>query len=231
MKLNIYIWLIIIELNFVTIRATASAVIKSCIIQIVHHFAHFNPKNAHISQCKSVQICTIVTITVHIYTATLALPFNILVFVSLPSLYLWFTSFSFSRFLSRLTLTDQLSHFIKSTLSFQQTNSLADPSLIADLLVAFFFLFLVDFGCGSLGWLACWSTCFFWFFASILISWFCLGRGVDLSNQLSHFTWLGWMTVCGCVGFVSEMTMCGCVGSVREMSVKKMNILLNKCVE
>ena len=127
MKLNIYIWLIIIELNFVTIRATASAVIKSCIIQIVHHFAHFNPKNAHISQCKSVQICTLVTITVHIYTATLALPFNILVFVSLPSLYLWFTSFSFSRFLSRLTLTDQLSHFIISTLSFQQTNSLANP--------------------------------------------------------------------------------------------------------
>ena len=238
MKLNIYIWLIIIELNFITIRATASAVVKSCIIQIVHHFAHFNPKNAHISQCKSVQICTIVTITVHICTATLALPFNILAFVSLPSLYLWFTSFSFSRFLSRLTLTDQLSHFIKSTLSFQQTNSLADPRRrpkphrrsIGCFLFSFSG-FLVDFGCGSLGWLACWSACFFWFFASILISWFCLGRGVDLSDQLSHFTWLGWMTVCGCVGFVSEMTMCGCVGSVREMSVKKMNILLNKCVK
>ena len=138
MKLNIYIWLIIIELNFITIRATASAVVKSCIIQIVHHFAHFNPKNAHISQCKNMQICTIATVTVHICTATVAVPFNILVFVSLPSLYLWFTSLSFSHFLSHLTLTNQLSHFIRSTLSPTHT---ADPSPITDLLVACFFFF------------------------------------------------------------------------------------------
>ena len=32
--------------------------------------------------------------------------------------------------------------------------------------------------------------------ALILISGFCLGRGVDLSDQLSHFIWLGRMTVC-----------------------------------
>ena len=143
MKLNIYIWLIIIELNFITIRATASTVVKSCIIQIVHHFAHFNPKNAHISQYKSVQICTITIVTMHIYTVTVALPFNILVFVSLSSLYLWLTSLSFSHFLSHLTLTDQISHFIKSTLS--STHALLPicwllGCLFVCLFVFFFFL-------------------------------------------------------------------------------------------
>ena len=33
----------------VKLRATASALVKSCKIQKVHHFAHFNPKNVYIS--------------------------------------------------------------------------------------------------------------------------------------------------------------------------------------
>ena len=72
----------------INVRATALAIAKSCIIQKGHHFAHFTKTKAHINQCKSVQIYTTTILTVHICTVTVTLPFIILVFISLSSLYL-----------------------------------------------------------------------------------------------------------------------------------------------
>ena len=40
------------------IRATTLVVVKMCKMQKVLNFAHFNPKNTHISLCKNVQIFT-----------------------------------------------------------------------------------------------------------------------------------------------------------------------------
>ena len=38
----------------IIIKATTSVVVKMCKIQKVLNFAHFNPKNTHISLCKNV---------------------------------------------------------------------------------------------------------------------------------------------------------------------------------
>ena len=69
----------------VKLRATASALAKykKCII-----FHILTEKNVYISQCKSVQICTTTIVNVYICTVIVAFAFNILVFVSLSSLYL-----------------------------------------------------------------------------------------------------------------------------------------------
>ena len=62
------------------------------------HFTHFEPKkkkNTHINGCKSVHKCTTATVSVHIYTITVALAFSILLFFILStflSLSLWFDS-------------------------------------------------------------------------------------------------------------------------------------------
>ena len=56
-------------------RASTSVGAKSCIIEKVTHFAHFDPKKTHISRCKIVNLCTINTITMHIYMVTVALHF------------------------------------------------------------------------------------------------------------------------------------------------------------
>ena len=51
------------------------------------NFTQFEQKNTHISGCKIMHLCTIVTITVHICTVTVAYAFNILLvfFLSLVS--------------------------------------------------------------------------------------------------------------------------------------------------
>ena len=43
-------------------------------------YAHFDPKNTHISGCKIVHKCTSAIVIVHICTITVAYAFNILVF-------------------------------------------------------------------------------------------------------------------------------------------------------
>ena len=47
------------------------------------NFTQFEQKNTHISGCKIMHLCTIVTITVHICTVTVAYAFNILLVFSL----------------------------------------------------------------------------------------------------------------------------------------------------
>ena len=59
---------------------------KSCKIEKVAHFTHFEQKNTHISGCKIVHLCTIATVTVHICTITVTLLSIILYFFSLLSL-------------------------------------------------------------------------------------------------------------------------------------------------
>ena len=44
-------------------------------------FTQFEEKKTHISLCIIVHLCTIATVTVHICTVTVALPFNILMFL------------------------------------------------------------------------------------------------------------------------------------------------------
>ena len=44
------------QLHFFNVRATITGVAKICKIQKWLNFAHFNPKNTHISPCKNVQI-------------------------------------------------------------------------------------------------------------------------------------------------------------------------------
>ena len=68
----------------------------------------------------------------HICTATVTLLFNILVFVSLSSLYLWLSPLSFSHFLSHLTITYQLSHISLDQLS-QITVAFFFPSFLVEL--------------------------------------------------------------------------------------------------
>ena len=60
-------------------RATASAHAKSCKIQKVVHFTHFEQKKTYISGCKIVHKCTSAAINMHICTVTIACAFNILV--------------------------------------------------------------------------------------------------------------------------------------------------------
>ena len=109
-------WLICIIWH--SIRASTSVDAKSCKMQKILHFTHFDPKNTHISGCKIVHKCTIATVTVHICTVNVALAFNILVifslFLSLACLWL-------------LTLTS-LSHFLISS-NHQTIRSLANQSV------------------------------------------------------------------------------------------------------
>ena len=55
----------------------------SSIIQKLLHFTHFGQKNTHISGCKVVHNYTNTTMTVHIYTVTVARVFTILIISSL----------------------------------------------------------------------------------------------------------------------------------------------------
>ena len=52
---------------------------KSCNIEKVTDFTHFEQKNTHISKCKIVHKCTRAIVTVQICTVTIALAFNILI--------------------------------------------------------------------------------------------------------------------------------------------------------
>ena len=49
------------------VRVTALVDEKSCKIEKVAYFIHFEQKNTHINGCKIVHLCTIATITMHIY--------------------------------------------------------------------------------------------------------------------------------------------------------------------
>ena len=52
---------------------------KSCNIEKVTDFTHFEQKNTHISECKIVHKCTRAIVNVQICTVTIALAFNILI--------------------------------------------------------------------------------------------------------------------------------------------------------
>ena len=91
---NLLIWSLNFESNFKmqrwliciiwhSIRASTSVDAKSYKMQKILHFTHFDQNNTHISGCKIVHKCIIVTVTVHIYTVIVALTFNILVIFSL----------------------------------------------------------------------------------------------------------------------------------------------------
>ena len=54
------------------VRALASVCVKSCKIEKVAHFTHFEQKDTHISGCKIVHLCTITIVTVRICTITVA---------------------------------------------------------------------------------------------------------------------------------------------------------------
>ena len=45
----------------------ASVHVKSCKIEKIAHITHFEQKNTHISGCKIMYLCTITTVTMHIY--------------------------------------------------------------------------------------------------------------------------------------------------------------------
>ena len=62
------------------LRALASVCVKSYKIEKVAHFTYFEQKNTHISGCKIVHLCTIITVTVHICTVTITLTSIILYF-------------------------------------------------------------------------------------------------------------------------------------------------------
>ena len=193
----------------------------------------------------------------YIYTVTVARLSIILdFFPSLLSLPLTLTSLFFSFPLSAHSYRSTLSHAIKSTLSFHQITSLSpthatDSSLVADLLwirstlsdhgcwfsldrwfVFFFFGFLVeleaavivmwvwvdgidDCGCGSVGcrsvlWVVFFGFFFCWMPVSILLL-----SGRLEARLMIVVAWWQWLW-----GLCWEMTM-----------LKKMIILLNKCIE
>ena len=82
------------QLSFylVNIRATTSACEKFCKIKKLYLLHILAKKNTQISGCKILHLCTSATVTVHIYTVTVACVFNILHFFFSPSLH----SLSFS---------------------------------------------------------------------------------------------------------------------------------------
>ena len=63
---------------------TTSTLVKSCKIQKVTYFTHFDQKNAHISGCKILHKYTSVTVTVHICIVTATLLYIILVVFLTP---------------------------------------------------------------------------------------------------------------------------------------------------
>ena len=79
------------------VRVTALVDEKSCKIEKVAYFIHFEQKNTHISGCKIVPLCTIVTVAVHICMVTVIVHIIILYFFPLTSL---LSPFDFSLSLS-----------------------------------------------------------------------------------------------------------------------------------
>ena len=68
-------------------------------------FTQFEEKKTHSSLCKIVHLCTITTVTVHICMVTVALPFNILMFLFIIlMLYSYGIKTSISHFFSLLSL-------------------------------------------------------------------------------------------------------------------------------
>ena len=57
-----------------------STCICECKIEKVLRYTYFDQKHTHISECKIVQKCISVTVTVHICMITVTRAFNILVF-------------------------------------------------------------------------------------------------------------------------------------------------------
>ena len=60
------------------VRVTALVDEKSCKIEKVAYFIHFEQKNTHINGCKIVPLCTIVTVAVHICMVTVAMMYKCL---------------------------------------------------------------------------------------------------------------------------------------------------------
>ena len=77
-------------------------------------FTQFEEKKTHISLCIIVHLCTIATVSVHICTGTVALPFNILMFpfIILMFLFVWYKKQIFHTFHWQATTpTPQLSPY------------------------------------------------------------------------------------------------------------------------